>query len=303
MAHRCDIERPDPSRRLFAIVAFAAGLLAATQAAADAGSAAQAFFGNLKRLHYDTSLQATAVADDRTLVSGVYRLEDKASGELIALITESGDIKGDSTGWSWIEEGGARPLSPAEAAQLRSEMLGSIEWKKLIKVRYGGGGRRRIILVSAVNCPYCAKMEQALAQNAASLDTTFYVLPISLSQSPDHGEGLATWGKATSIWCAADNAQAWRRFWATREVPAEAHCAIDPLATFRTARNFSTAMSSIGVRLHGTPAMIREDGSSLAFPAEPDEHYFKDVLGPEGLPEIQAPREPDVRWRWLRASR
>jgi hypothetical protein len=146
-------------------------------------------------------------------------------------------------------------------------------------------------------------MEQALARNAASIDTTFYVLPISLSPSADRGEGLATWSKATSIWCAADNAGAWRQYWATREVPAEARCAFDPHATFRTARNFSTVMSSIGVRLHGTPAMIREDGSSMGFPAEPDERYFQDVLGPGGLPELAAPREPDARWRWLRAAR
>jgi hypothetical protein len=271
--------------------------LGANAALADASSAASAFFANLARFGHDASRKATV--DRRTLVTGVYRLEDP-NGELVGLITESGDIIGDSTGWRWITRDGTRPLSSQESAKLRAEILQNIEWKRLIKVQYGSGGGRRIFLLSAVNCPYCARMEDVLAHHTASINTTFYVLPISLSPSAASDDGRASWRKAANLWCA-DSAGAWRRYWVTHEVPGAAGCRVDEMAAFKMSRNFSTVMSSIGVRMGGTPAMIREDGSVASFPADPDERYLREVLGPDWLRDLKLP--PKVtQWRWLVAQ-
>ena len=80
------------------LVLILASTFPARDALADAASAASTFFANVKRLGYETTLEASSVVDDRMLVDGLYRLEDKSSGELVGLITESGDILGDSSG-------------------------------------------------------------------------------------------------------------------------------------------------------------------------------------------------------------
>ena len=282
------------------LVLILAGAFPARDAFADAASAASTFFANVKRLGYETTLEASSTVDDRTLVDGLYRLEDKSSGELVGLITESGDILGDGTGWRWITKDGMQALSPQDAAQLRSEVLQNIQWNDLIKVQYGDGGGRRILLVSAVNCPFCARMEDSVARHAASIETTFYVLPMSLAPYLTSAADRASWRKAANIWCASDNAAAWRRFWATKQVADTEGCKRDEVATFKTSRNFSTVMSSIGVHLRGTPAMIREDGVVFSYPPEPDERYFSDVLGPKALGEINAPAKV-AHLRWLAA--
>ena len=284
------------------LVSILAGSFAAPDAFADAASAASTFFANVKRLGYETTLEAASMVDDRTLVDGLYRLEDKASGDLVGLITESGDILGDGTGWRWITKDGMQALSPQDAAQLRSEVLQNIQWNNLIKVQYGDGGGRRIVLISAVNCPFCARMEDSIARHAASIETTFYVLPMSLAPYLTSAADRASWRKAANIWCASDNAAAWRRFWATRQVADTQGCKRDEVAAFRTSRNFSTVMSSVGVHMRGTPAMIREDGVVFSYPPDPDERYFSDVLGPKALAQIREPAKA-ARQRWLAAPR
>ncbi|HTT10742.1 MAG TPA: thioredoxin fold domain-containing protein [Burkholderiaceae bacterium] len=279
-----------------------ASILPGQGALANGASAAANFFANLRRLGYDTKLEASSTADERTLVDGLYRLEDRSSGELVGLITESGDILGDSTGWRWITAQEPRPLSAQEAARLRAEVIDSIQWQKLVKVAYGDGGGRRIVLLSAVNCPFCARMEDSLARHAGSIDTTFYVLPMSLSRSITTDDGRASWRKAVNLWCAPDGATAWRHYWATHQVTERTGCALDEVAVFRTARNFSTVLSSIGVHVRGTPELIREDGSVLGFPPEPDAHFFRDVLGSKGLNKLE-PSPPDAgHRRWLDAT-
>lgn len=280
-----------------------AGLSLSADAAADAQAAVSALYARLERLHDELPRRDTIDVDDRTLVRGVYRLQERSTGQLIALFTESGDILGDSQGWKWIEAGGTRPLSPGEADELKAEMMRGIQWERLLKVAYGGGGARHVLLISAVNCPVCARMEDILARRAASLDTTFYVLPISLTPSIETPDGKATWRRAAELSCAADGALAWRRFWAQRETPQPSRCAPDEGAAFATARNFSTVLASIGVRVRGTPTMVREDGETISFPPDPDDAFFDDVLGPKGLSGFASPLGATMPPRWLGAHR
>ena len=268
---------------------------------ADANGAARAYFDHRERLHYDNSARSTSVARADTLVNGVYRLEDRASGRFIALITERGDLKGDSEGWSRVGPEGQIPLTDTELAQLRAEVMRSVAWDKLIEDRYGRGGGRRLILISAVNCPFCKNMEANLARLAASLDTTFYVLTSSLAPLSDDGVGLRTWQQAASLRCARDAGTAWRSFWANHSLPnGKGGCAVDAVAAQRSYRNFGVVMASIGTKVTGTPAVIREDGTKLSVPPDLDLAYATATYGPAGLPTgLPAPGAPFV---WLAAA-
>ena len=80
-----------------------------------------ALVANLERLHYDAAPEAAAAVDDRTLVDGLYRLEDPATGQLVALYTASADVIGDgrrcADGLRWLagREGRASPAGRASA--------------------------------------------------------------------------------------------------------------------------------------------------------------------------------------------
>ena len=217
------------------------------------------------------------------------------------MITESGNIKGGANGWYWIEKDEMRPLNNDELRQLRSEVMRNISWDKLIKVAYGNGGGRRMILVSAVNCPYCAKMEDNLAHRSKSIHTTFYVLPTSLLDIDEKG-GSEAWLEATKLWCAPEAGAAWRRFWAKREVPRVNKCPFDEVTAQNIFRNFGNVMSSIDARVHGTPAMIREDGKVLMVPAGFDDKYLSEVLGPDALRHFRSPLTETTALRWLAAT-
>ena len=282
---------------VIALAAWASGL-----ARADANTAAAAYFRNLERLNYDTAARATTTARGDTLVQGVYRLEDTATGRLIALITERGDLKGDSSGWSRVGPDGPVGLTEIEAAQLRAEVMRSVAWDRLIPVRYGDGGGRHLILISAVNCPYCQRMEANLAKWAASLNTTFYVLPSSLTPLDVDGADQRTWRQATALWCAADAGASWKRFWATHQVPSTPRCALEPAAAQRLFHNFGTVMASIGAKVRGTPALIREDGVNFGVPPDFDRDYAVSTYGPAGLPPKAAPHDPNAAFVWLTAA-
>ena len=279
------------------LAAFACGF-----AQADASTAAAAYFKNLERLNYDTAARATTTARGDTLVQGVYRLEDTSTGRLVALITERGDLKGDSSGWSRVGPEGPVELTDAEATQLRAEVMRSVAWDRLIPVRYGDGGGRRLVLISAVNCPYCQRMETSLTKWAASLNTTFYVLPSSLTPLDVDGPDQRTWRQATALWCAADSGASWKRFWATHQVPNPHGCALEPTAAQRLFRNFGTVMASIGAKVRGTPALIREDGVNFSVPPDFDRDYALATYGPAGLPPSAASRDPNAVFDWLTAG-
>jgi hypothetical protein len=282
------------------ILAFVS--LGTSAAIADGKSAAYAYFRNLQKWSYETNYEAATTVTDNTLVNGVYRLEETSTGKFIALITESGNIKGGANGWYWIEKDAMRELNNDELKQLRSEVMHNISWDKLVKVTYGNGGGRRIVLVSAVNCPYCAKMEANLARHFNSIQTTFYVLPTSLVDIDEKG-GREAWLNATKLWCAADAGAAWRRFWVKQEVPKENKCPFDEATAQNIFRNFGNVMSSIDARVHGTPAMIREDGKVLSVATDFDDKYINDVLGPEALRHFSSLPDETTPLRWLASPR
>ncbi|MEO8153860.1 MAG: hypothetical protein ABI605_12375 [Rhizobacter sp.] len=290
------------SLAMHCLVALA--FLAATDALADANSAKAAYFQNREKLSYEVQSAASSVAREDTLVRGVYRLEDRASGRFIALITERGDLKGDSTGWTIVGPDGPVDLTDAQARQLRQEVMSRVRWDQLIRVTYGDGGARRLILVSAVNCPYCRKMEANLAKSATTLRTTFYVLPSSLTPLNASDEGQRTWSQAADLWCAHDDGGAsWKAFWVTHQAPRNQACPLDAASAQQLFRNFGIVMASIGVKVRGTPALIREDGEVFGVPPDFDADYASKTYGPAGMPATDAAPAATEDAVWLTAPR
>jgi Thioredoxin-like domain len=269
---------------------------------ADAQSAALAYYRNLERSNYDTSRQATSIARPILLVHGVYRLEDRDTGTFLALITDRGDLRADSSGWSRVAEGEITALSADEMAQVRAEVMRNVVRERLIKIEYGTGGGRELILVSAVDCPYCAKMEATLAQMSGSLQTTFYVLPTALAPLDAGGTGSSAWASAAALWCAPENALAWRHFWLTRSAPSVQGCDLDAKGAQRAAQDFITVMASIGTKVRGTPGLIREDGKAFGVPEGFDLEYARAAFGADTLHEFHSPLEDRQSFVWLPAA-
>jgi hypothetical protein len=273
-------------------------LTAASLAHADAQSAADAYFRNLEKWHYDVAAQATVVARDDTLVQGIYRLENRASGRFIAMITERGDLKGDSNGWVIVGSEGPISLTAEQRLLFRAEVMRNIRLDQLVPVRYGDGGGRSLILISAVNCPYCRLLEENLARVAGSLRTTFYVLPGSLTPLALGDEGRRTWQQAANLGCSNDGGESWRAFWTTHATPTPSPgtCTPDAAAAERRFRNFGTVLASIGAFVKGTPALILEDGSASGVPAAFDADHAERFFGPAGRPQESGVSLHEARW-------
>ena len=143
-------------------------------------------------------------------------------------------------------------LAEDEAASVRDEVLQSVDFSKLIKLSYGNGGGRQVILWSAVDCPSCYRFEEWMMRS--NPDATFYLVPTALDRTNKSLRNLVT-----NIWCSLDPATAWRSWMSGRKQPAgpfKAQCDV----SFDTGEAFAMAMTNTGFRLMGTPAYIMENG-------------------------------------------
>lgn len=111
-------------------------------------------------------------------------------------------------------------------------------------IRFGTGSRR-LVVFSDPDCPFCRRVEAELAQLK---DTSVYILPFPIAGHPEAA------GKARSIWCAADPAQAWRDYMLQGKEPAAAACK-NPIED-----NVALA-KRLGVT--ATPTLIFEDGTVM----------------------------------------
>ena len=104
--------------------------------------------------------------------------------------------------------GDFRAMTPGEVTGLRQEVMNGIEYAKLIKVAYGDGGNRKMLLFSAVDCGFCQRFEQEFAKYGNKVNTTFYVVPSAFAVGLTGG--VAT-GAATGPTAGAEENQAQRR--------------------------------------------------------------------------------------------
>jgi hypothetical protein len=270
---------------------------ASITAFADGRSAAHNLFTNLSRAHASLSVNEGTALVGPTLVKGIYSLSNQ-QGRFIGFTNEAGTIFGDSRGFNVLSPNGAQPRQMAldEANDLRAEVLSAVEYEKLAKVTIGDGGGRRLLMFSAVDCPFCKGFEDALRKNSKGLDTTIYVVPSSL-QAISQG-GYQQWQAVSRIWCADNPGAAWQAYWASHAVPAPTQCRFaDPRVAENADQQLKDILQAVGLRIVGTPQLIREDAAIVGNKPAMDAAYIKATFGPAGAPQVAS--KPA---RWLFAS-
>lgn len=280
------------SKRIYNVFLMLCLLSLSSPVFADAAAAKHRYFAKLAQINtYIPGVDQSRAIALPTLVRGMYELRSQ-QGEFITYFNESASLKGDYRKFQVMptrQGAEARQLSESELDTLRREIMANIDYERLIPVRYGAGGGRRLLVFSAVDCGYCQKMEESLRKNAKAVNTTFYVIPMSIKDIDR--DGSAAWHKVSQIWCAENSGQAWRAYWQSGTVPSSGACEIDARGASSLALQLKDILSAVGVRVSGTPAVVREDGSKFTpsvgmTPAELAANY-----GPTGLPQ-PAPVEP-----------
>ena len=123
----------------------------------------------------------------------------------------------------------------------------AIVWKQ-------GSGARKLVVFADPNCGYCKRFEKDL-NNVKDVTVYTFLYPILGGDSPE---------KSRDIWCAKDQAKAWRDWMIEGKAPPRSMGACDAAALQRSA-----ALGRMH-RVNGTPTLVFEDGTRVpgALPAE-----------------------------------
>ena len=136
-----------------------------------------------------------------------------------------------------------------DLTEARIEKMLAVDWAKLplkdAMVFRQGNGSRKLAVFEDPNCGYCKRFERDVSQLK---DVTVYTLLMPIL-GPD------SMAKSRDIWCAKDNAKAWRAWMLDNVPPPKAPVACDTAALDRNLA-FSRAN-----RINGTPAVFFEDGT------------------------------------------
>jgi hypothetical protein len=272
------------------VSAWLAVIACSTQAADDSVTAR--LFANMAASQLTFGLHVQEVGAQPTPVAGLYEVTERRNGQLVAYTNEAGTLYGDSRGFRALQATGDRPLTAEEGAALRREILAKLDPSFLIRVTYGNGGGRQILLRSAVDCRGCQMLETQLASNATELSTTFLVLPSSLAPI-DAPDGPARWEQAAQLLCAVDSGQAWKTYWKSQIVPTGADCKHGGKALATAARQIDDLLLATGERVSAVPKLYAENGTSV--PAiQQDKHaqHIDTFYGPRGRPAESNATQP-----------
>jgi len=275
-------------------IAVTFATLVSGTALADASSAAHNLFANMNRSGMSFhNLNESDILVSPTLVKGIYALTNRQGG-FVTFTNEAGTLTGDSRRFEVMSSNGTgrRPLTPDEVKALRAEVMAAIDYDKLPKVTYGNGGGRRLVMFSAIDCGYCKRFEDEMRKQARGLDSTIYVVPSSLQ--PISQGGLQQWQTVSRLWCAEDAGTAWRAFWTSGAIPQPRQCTFgDPQTALRTRYNLSDILSGVGVGIHGTPSVVREDGLVINNKTDMTTAYIVSTFGSASAP---SPGNPTPNW-------
>lgn len=136
-----------------------------------------------------------------------------------------------------------RNLTEARVDQLSQVAFSSLPLRDALVWKRGNGARKLAVFADP-NCGYCKRLERTL-QELKDVTVYTFVLPIL---GPDSLK------KSRAIWCAKDNTNVWLDWMLRNKQPA----AIENCDDAALQRNRQFAQRH---RIHGTPAMLFEDGS------------------------------------------
>ncbi|MBM4190436.1 MAG: DsbC family protein [Betaproteobacteria bacterium] len=134
-----------------------------------------------------------------------------------------------------------RNLTEERIDELNRVKFDSLPLDKAIKV-VKGNGKRRLVVFSDPDCPYCRRLEKELLKvDDVTIHTFLY--PIA------HPAAIP---KSKQIWCAADRGQAWTDYMLKGDLPSNKGDCANPL----------DAVMALGqkMRVNGTPTLIFTNG-------------------------------------------
>ena len=262
----------------------------AQHAAADSASAVANVYANMARAGLAFPMKLEDAVAQVTPVRGIYGIYDRY-GKLGAYTNESGTIVGDSRSFEVLQftgRGSKRQMTADEKKELRAEIMANIDYSKLIKVVYGDGGGRKLMMFSALDCGYCQKLEATLEKHSRSLKTTLYVVPGTLQPIKQGGQPLME--SVTRIWCDPNNGTAWRKYWTKGTVPNARQCAITPASAESEVDHRQNIISGAGSRVLAVPSVIDEEGSNLGVSYSMSAAAANAELGGSARPQALQPK-------------
>ncbi len=131
--------------------------------------------------------------------------------------------------------------------EARMKVLGAIKPEtlplELAMKKVKGNGKRKLVVFSDPDCPYCRKLEKELT---GITDVTIYTFVYPIASLHPQAPDRSRW-----IWCSADRQKTWDNYLLHNVMPAQKDCA-NPLETIQ----------ALGAkyRINGTPTLIFADG-------------------------------------------
>jgi thiol:disulfide interchange protein DsbC len=145
---------------------------------------------------------------------------------------------------SMIETKTRTDLTQARIDKLTMIDFASLPLKDAVLVKQGSGARKLVVFADP-NCGYCKRIERDL-QTLKDVSIYTFLYPIL---------GADSTTKSRDIWCAKDNAKAWRSWMLDNSAPQKAGADCDVAAL---ERNLKLGQK---YRVQGTPAVVFEDGT------------------------------------------
>lgn len=219
----------------FARIASAAILLA-TACYAHAGET------EIRKSLAENAPGMTIVSVTRLPYAGLYQVVTK--GFNIFYTDENGQI---GIFGSMIDLKNRENLTKIEKDKITVVDFSSLPLDKAI-VRIKGNGKRKLVLFSDPECPYCQALEKQL-QSVTDVTIYTFLLPLS-SVHPD------AMRKAELIWCAKDRAQAWSDMLLHQQEPEGGNTKCDtPIKQIADLADKNS--------INGTPGIVFSDGKLL----------------------------------------
>ncbi|TSA21829.1 MAG: DsbC family protein [Betaproteobacteria bacterium] len=179
-----------------------------------------------------TSVRATPVAGVNEVV-----LEGE-QGPMLVYINDKGTY---AFAGELIDINKGRSLTDERIEELTRVKFDSLPLDKAIKT-VKGNGKRRLVVFSDADCPYCRKLENELVKVT---DVTIYTFLYPIAHP-------AANQKSKQIWCAPDRAQAWSDYMLQKTLPANSGDCPNPME--------ATLALGQKLRVSGTPTLIFANG-------------------------------------------
>jgi len=154
-----------------------------------------------------------------------------------------------------------RDITGERLEELTKIDFASLPLEKAIKV-VKGNGKRKLVVFSDVDCPYCKRLERNELSNITDVTVYTFLYPID-QLHPDAKN------KSKSIWCAKDRVAAWNNWILHDELPGNAESCETPIEIVgELAKKYGVV---------STPTLVFENGKRLlgAYPHKEIEARLK----------------------------